>query len=234
MSPQAHVKGNPCTYITPTLGWKEARITHNAALCLAERPSVVYRRHTPTLQPSKNNVFRVPLVMSASLISHRPSVWMGVLSMCSAVRQVFFCSIMATYPAPYIASHRTSFARAIGSRHSLLDGFLGWADGKPCAEGQATAHGGVFARARYFCSINPNFNTRFTLPQRSPQVDHRGVRLLGSGHQLPPPPPLAVGRRPLWARGGGPGGAIWGVHAPKAKRWSITGSPYLSRTIPSP
>ena len=27
--------------------------------------------------------------------------------------------------------------------------------------------------------------------------------------------------------GGGPGGAIWGVHAPKAKRWSIIGSPYL-------
>ena len=24
---------------------------------------------------------------------------------------------------------------------------------------------------------------------------------------------------------GGPGGPIWGVHAPKAKRWSITGSP---------
>ena len=27
--------------------------------------------------------------------------------------------------------------------------------------------------------------------------------------------------------GGGPSGAIWGVHAPKAKRWSITGSTYL-------
>ena len=27
--------------------------------------------------------------------------------------------------------------------------------------------------------------------------------------------------------GGAPSGAIWGVHAPKAKRWSITGSPYL-------
>ena len=27
--------------------------------------------------------------------------------------------------------------------------------------------------------------------------------------------------------GGGPGGALWGVHAPKAKHWSITGSPYL-------
>ena len=28
--------------------------------------------------------------------------------------------------------------------------------------------------------------------------------------------------------GGVPGGAIWGgVHAPKAKCWSITGSPYL-------
>ena len=29
----------------------------------------------------------------------------------------------------------------------------------------------------------------------------------------------------VWGRG--PSGAIWGVHALKAKRWSITGSPYL-------
>ena len=29
-----------------------------------------------------------------------------------------------------------------------------------------------------------------------------------------------------WFGGGGPGGAIWGAHAPKAKR-SITRSPYL-------
>ena len=27
--------------------------------------------------------------------------------------------------------------------------------------------------------------------------------------------------------GEGPCGAIWGIHAPKAKRWSIIGSPYL-------
>ena len=33
-------------------------------------------------------------------------------------------------------------------------------------------------------------------------------------------------RRVGWG-GGGSGGAIWGAHAPKAKRWSITGSPYL-------
>ena len=65
-----------------------------------------------------------------------------------------------------------------------------------------------------------------------------GGRLLGSGRQLPPQ--LSAGRRPLggsgggvlggamgggggpggWLGGRGPGGAIWGVHAPKAKRWS--------------
>ena len=36
------------------------------------------------------------------------------------------------------------------------------------------------------------------------------------------------GVREGWLGGGGdPGGAICRVHAPKAKRWSITGSPYL-------
>ena len=37
--------------------------------------------------------------------------------------------------------------------------------------------------------------------------------------------------RVVWGwGGGGAGGAMWGVHAPKAKRWSITGSPYLPLT----
>ena len=77
-----------------------------------------------------------------------------------------------------------------------------------------------------------------------------GGRLLGPGRQLPPQltnghsPPLGGGGsgrgdglggfclggggvREGWLVGGGLGVAIWGVHAPKAKRWSITGSPYL-------
>ena len=29
-----------------------------------------------------------------------------------------------------------------------------------------------------------------------------------------------------WFGGGGLGGAVWGVHAPKPKRWCITSSPY--------
>ena len=34
-------------------------------------------------------------------------------------------------------------------------------------------------------------------------------------------------REGLLGGGGAPGGAIWGVHGLKAKRWSITGSSYL-------
>ena len=45
----------------------------------------------------------------------------------------------------------------------------------------------------------------------------------GSGGLLP----RGGGVREGWLGEGGPGGAIWGVHAPKAKRWSITGPPYL-------
>ena len=70
---------------------------------------------------------------------------------------------------------------------------------------------------------------------------HRGPD--SSDANYPPPPkkklaggPLVGGGGPGGWLGGALGGAISGVHAPKNKRWSITGLPPLARrlTIPSP